>query len=104
MTDDEIRAMQDQVHQLARRRIRTWMNQERPYADAKWPDEHAVLMGDTAIKWDEWVEQYVHRAMTLGLDTQRGRVALAKGIMTATRVLEQAIVEYGGLPQGGVPS
>lgn len=96
--------MTDNDRSLARRRIRTWMNQERPYADSKWPDEHAVLVGDTAMPWDVWVAQYATRATTLGLDTERGRVALAKAIMTATRVLEQAVVEYGPLPRGGVPS
>lgn len=89
---------------IARRRINRWMREERPYADSKWPDEAAVLTGETAMPWDEWVAQYTTRATTLGLDTERGRVALAKAIMTASRVLEEAIVQYGPLPRGGTPS
>lgn len=89
---------------LARTLVRHWLKQERPYAESKWPTEERVLSGDTAMPWDEWVDQYVTRAVTLGLDTERGRVALGKAVMTATRVLEQAVVEYGPMPRGGVPS
>lgn len=94
----------DLAHSVARRNIRAWMREERPYADSKWPDEEAVLTGDTAMPWADWVAQYTGRAMTLGLETERGRVALAKAIMTATRVLEESIVQYGQLPKGGTPS
>ena len=104
MDDQTIRDVQDSVHLLARRRIRAWMNQEREYAESKWPDETPILVGESAMPWEEWIGQYVTRAATLGLDTERGRVALAKGIMTATRILEQAVVSHGGLPRGGVSS
>ena len=99
-TDAELR------YCIARRRVRVWMKQERPYADSKWPKEQEVdvLNGDTAMPWADWVVQYLGRATTLGLDTERGRVALAKAIMTATRVLEESIVQYGPLPPGGTPS
>ena len=99
-TDGELR------YSIARRRVRVWMKQERPYADSKWPKENEidVLTGDTAMPWADWIAQYTGRATTLGLDTERGRVALAKAIMTATRVLEEAIVQYGPLPPGGMPS
>lgn len=94
--------MMEQV--LAKKLVRNWMVQERPYAESKWPDNGIVLKGETAQEWDDWVGQYVTRATTLGLDTERGRVALGKAIMTATRVLEQAVAEYGPMPRGGVPS
>lgn len=89
---------------LAKKLVRNWLVQERPYAESKWPTEDRVLSGETAMPWDEWVAQYVTRATTLGLDTERGRVALGKAIMTATRVLEQAVMEYGPMPRGGVAS
>ena len=96
----------DLTYSLARRQVRAWMNQERPYADSKWPKEQEVdvLNGATAMPWADWVAQYLGRATTLGLDTERGRVALAKAIMTATRVLEESIVQHGPLPKGGTPS
>lgn len=94
------------AYSVARRRVRLWMRQERPYAESKWPTEGEVdvLNGATAMPWADWVRQYLGRATTLGLDTERGRVALAKAIMTATRVLEEAIVQHGPLPRGGEPS
>jgi hypothetical protein len=96
----------DLAYSVARRRVRAWMRQERPYAESKWPTdgEVDVLDGKTAMPWADWVVQYLGRATTLGLDTERGRVALAKAIMTATRVLEEAIVQHGPLPDGGTPS
>ena len=96
----------DLAYSIARRRVRVWMKEERPYADSKWPKEQEVdvLTGDTAMPWADWVVQYLGRATTLGLETERGRVALAKAIMTATRVLEEAVIQYGSLPRGGTPS
>lgn len=94
------------AYALARRRVRAWMNQERPYADSKWPKEQEVdvLTGETAMPWADWVTQYMNRAELLGLETERGRVALAKAVMTITRILEESIVQYGPLPKGGTPS
>lgn len=96
----------DLAYSIARRRVRVWMKEERPYADSKWPKETEVdvLTGNTAMPWADWIAQYTGRAATLGLDTERGRVALAKAIMTATRVLEEAVIQYGPLPKGGTPS
>lgn len=96
----------DLARSIARRRIRIWLRQERPYADSKWPPDREidVLTGDTAMPWANWVSQYLGRATILGLETERGRVALAKAIMTATRVLEEAVARYGPLPPGGTPS
>lgn len=84
--------------------IDAWLAGERAYATTKWPDEGPVLNGDTALPFDEWVHQYLHRARVLKIHTTGGRQALAKALMTLMRYVEHVIDEHGPLPPPGLPS
>lgn len=79
-----------------------WLEDERAYAEAKWPPEaHDDLPPEETRAW---VEQYLHRAMVLGVDVPLGRQALAKALRTLQAFTESVVRRYGPLPPAGVPS
>ena len=90
---------------LSRLVLRQWIIQERKYADSKYPDKighHNQVMQEGGIEWFlPFITNYLSRAKTLGLDTERGRQALGKAITTAMDCLETAIRVHGGMPPGG---
>src|SRR4051794_2549044 len=54
--------------------------------------------------WKRQVESYLHRAFTLGLDTEVGRQAVMKLAATAVAFAESVVHEYGDPPAPGVSS
>lgn len=54
--------------------------------------------------WYNQLNQYLHRAYVLGVDTPVGRQALAKFAATALGLVESAVRVYGELPEPGVTS
>lgn len=79
--------------------------------------EHAVYQGpkfdtdedDNFTKnmpewWDNRIDMYLKRARELGLDTPRGRQAVAKAAATAVGYLESVLRVYGSVPAPGFTS
>jgi hypothetical protein len=87
----------------AERHVREWLDGEREYAQTKWPTGH-VDVEITPARYKEWCEQYLHRALLLGLENPLGRQALAKALRTALAFTESVVRRYGDIPAPGVPS
>lgn len=83
--------------------VSDWLDDERGYAEAKWPTG-TVDNSITPDRYKEWVEQYMSRALVLGLDTSLGRQALAKSLRTLLAWVESTVRTFGSLPPGGLPS
>jgi hypothetical protein len=83
--------------------VQAWLNGERAYAEGKWPTGH-VDETITPDRYKEWVEQYMHRALVLGLDNPLGRQAQAKALRTLLAYTESVVRRFGPLPAAGVPS
>lgn len=95
--------------------VEDWLISEVPYTQAKFgidaDDQHikefqeaSMLGGPWETWWNQQLENYMHRAHVLGLDTPNGRQALAKFTATAMGMLMAAVRVYGPLPKPGVPS
>lgn len=83
--------------------VQDWLDDERAYAEGKWPTGQV----DDSIspeRYKEWVEQYMSRALVLGLDNPLGRQALAKSLRTLLAWTESTVRTRGPLPPGGLPS
>ena len=83
--------------------VKDWLDAERAYAEAKWPTDHVDVEIDPE-RYKEWVDQYMHRALVLGVDSPLGRQALAKSLRTLTAFTESMVRRFGPLPAAGVPS
>ena len=72
------------------------------------PDIGVEAMQDTGVEDDGWwvrqILQYLDRARAFGLDTPKGRQALAKATATMIATTGAAIRVYGDLPKGGTTS
>lgn len=94
----------------ARRRVAEWLRAERRlYSDPKWHegDNEADAIGHMETNqewWFNYVNRYLNQAALQGLDTIQGRQAAAKAVVTATAMLETAVLVYGDLPKPGVTS
>lgn len=103
-----------EAERWARRVVARWIRQERRlYADPqKWsgPPENAAarraaIEADPSGSWSlDYARTYLHRAEQYGLDTEPGRQALGKAIVTATHGLETAVELWGAPPMPGHPS
>lgn len=90
--------------------VLAWLISERSYtitkfgtdADRRHTTEWMEKSGDGW--WDQQLDNYLHRAFVLGLDTLVGRQALAKFVSTAAGMLAAAVQVYGPIPEAGVPS
>lgn len=83
--------------------VQDWLDDERTYAEGKWPTGQV----DDSIspeRYKEWVEQYMSRALVLGLNNPLGRQALAKALRTLMARTESTVRTQGRLPAGGLPS
>lgn len=80
-----------------------WLAGERFYAESKWPPGH-VDETITPEAYKAWVEQYMHRALILGLENPLGRQALAKACRTLIAFTESTVRRHGPIPPPGVPS
>jgi hypothetical protein len=83
--------------------VLAWLEGERAYAEGKWKPGH-VDVEITPARYKQWVEQYLHRALLLGLENPLGRQALAKALRTALAFTESVVRRYGDIPAPGVPS
>lgn len=83
--------------------VADWLEAEREYAEGKWTPE-TVDNSITPERYKEWVEQYMSRAIVLGLDNPLGRQALAKALRTLQGWVESTVRTQGPLPPGGLPS
>ena len=83
-----------------------WVADGQRYSFGKWPAEKSdeITRGETDRDWETWLNQYLHRAMLMGFDTDVGRQALAKYVTTAVAMLDSVQRVYGPLPAPGVPS
>jgi hypothetical protein len=93
-----------------------WIKEERVYARTKWSTDAyddvtrvSVLAESdrpaTALPtWDFWIQQYLHRALLLGLNTPNGMQAVGKLATTAAAMLDSVGRLYGPLPAPGLPS
>ena len=89
---------------MSRMLLRKWIIQERRYADSKYPDKEKNddRVSESGIEWwMDFIPNYLSRAQTLGLETERGRQALGKAITTAMDCLEAAIRVHGPMPPAG---
>jgi hypothetical protein len=86
-----------------------WLEEEWAYVTVKFGD-----VSDRAndhLEPDEWIDwwtrqvtQYLDRARLFGVDTLKGRQALAKAMATSVAACSAAVRCYGDLPRGGSPS
>lgn len=83
--------------------VADWLEDERVYAEGKWP---TGTVDDTISdeEYVKWVEQYMSRALVLGLANPLGRQALGKALRTLLAFTESAVRTRGVLPSGGLPS
>lgn len=54
--------------------------------------------------WYNQINNYLHRAALLGLDTPGGRQAMAKAVATSVMMLAACTRVFGALPEPGVTS
>ena len=83
--------------------VADWLEDERVYAEGKWPTG-TVDDSISPERYVEWVEQYMSRALVLGLGNPLGRQALAKALRTLLAFVESTVRTRGPLPAGGLPS
>lgn len=97
---------QDEVY-----RSLLWLLEEWEYVEAKFGDvsdranDGLLMAGDEGVEW--WarqVGQYYDRAKLFGVNTPRGRQAMAKAMATAIAACAAAVRVHGDLPIGGTPS
>jgi len=96
----------------ARELVAVWLDRETTeYADGKWTEraQNAErLMAEGLMPgtwWRDFIDQYLHRAAVLGLDTAVGRQALLKACQTIKECCVAMAVELDGdLPAPGYPS
>lgn len=97
----------------ARVHVQQWIALERVlYADIKYAEEsearHKLILETQNFgldgEWMVFIGGYLKRAELQGLDTARGRQALAKAIVTCIHALETAVEYHGPLPKPGVSS
>jgi hypothetical protein len=95
-----------------RQHINRWIRFEQGYLDAKngvtqrrKQDDVAIASGDllNSNYWTD-IQMYVSRAQALGIDSQLGRQALAKGLMVYRAMVEASVEIWGALPPAGLPS
>lgn len=97
----------------ARLNVAEWISTERKeYADVKYAEDtearHKLIIEtkDYGLggEWMVFVGGYLKRAELQGLDTERGRQALGKAIVTLTHALETAVEYCGPMPKPGISS
>lgn len=79
-----------------------WLEAERDYAEHKWTPQQTDEL--TADQYEQWVGNYLHRAIVLGVENPLGRQALAKALRTLQAITESVVRKHGELPMAGVPS
>ena len=98
---------------IGRLALRKWIMQERSkYADVKYDEDganrkrlqNAMRTEGLGGLWLSHIGGYLDRAQTFGLDTEKGRQAMGKAIVTMMHCLETAIEIHGPMPEPGKPS
>lgn len=100
----------------ARYHVRCWIEKERnDYADTKYGEgtpQRQRAIDDTGIHphldddsdWYVFITNYLQRVRIFGVDTQQGRQALGKLVVTLLHCLETSVLVYGDMPKPGVSS
>lgn len=73
----------------------------------RWAQDDESGLDETlgmGLYWATFVENYLQRIALQGLDTQQGKQALGKLIVTLTSLAEAAKVAFGPFPKPGVSS
>lgn len=103
-------------YQTERLAVLQWLVKEWSYSDKKFPpevrersDERMAARPDFSAGpegawWRTMIDQYLHRASVLGLDTPLGRQALMKALNTLFPACESMVRVYGMPPAPGVNS
>lgn len=89
---------------LVTRHVLEWLRKERAlYAEVKYPVSTVEEFGKGTIRQEDidFVNQYLIRARTLGLDTQNGKQALGKALSTLFSYCEGAAYIFGSFPEPG---
>lgn len=83
-----------------------WLRDERDYTAGKYglDNDDAGTLELGVEYWSERVQDRLHRATLLGIDTPVGRQAFAKVVSTAMMGLESVDRTHGELPEPGVTS
>ena len=88
--------------QHSRFAVAHWLQAEREYAESKWPPD--AVDDIPSEEYEQWVNQYLHRAIVLGVRNPLGRQALAKALRTLQALTESVVRQHGELPMAGLPS
>lgn len=97
----------------ARSLINVWVRVEQArYADTKWKerDKDATRLMTEGLRpgtwWRDFIDQYIHRAAILGVNTPLGQQALMKALVTLHAACTAMVVATDGvlLPPAGLPS
>lgn len=115
MTLEELHGGIDDAEADVRDYLWDWLRYERiNYADKKYAadgDSRRKLVEDmkehgisNESEWWVFITNYLKRSQLLGIETEQGRQALGKTIITLMHCLETAITVHGDMPKPGMPS
>lgn len=101
------------LDEYARLHVARWIKREREqYADLKYKpgeeqyNQRLLDIMDNALGPNStemvFLTNYLKRAELLGLDTELGRQAFGKFVVTATAMLERIVIAHGPMPKPGV--
>lgn len=85
--------------------VADWLEGERAYVEAKFPAGSAPHEdASDPQKVVDFINQYLSRALVLGLENPLGRQALAKAARITVGFTETVVRDIGPIPPSGSPS